>query len=124
MKHFSCETRHFSRDRVLAGRQGGIGPASYPYDDHVREIGVRELKAKLGSVLRRVEGGERVRVTRRGRPVADIVPVETAEEQRQRMIAEGRITPGVRPLPKNPPPPIKTSRPASELILAEREEDR
>jgi prevent-host-death family protein len=82
------------------------------------------LKAKLGSVLRRVEAGERVRVTRRGRPVADIVPVETPEEQRQRMIAEGRITPGLRPLPKNPPPPIKTSRPASELILAEREEDR
>lgn len=90
----------------------------------MREIGVGELRAKLSSVLRRVERGERVRVTRRGRPVADIVPAESAEEQRERMVAEGRITPGVRPLPKNPPPPIKTSRPASELILAEREEDR
>jgi prevent-host-death family protein len=90
----------------------------------VREIGVRELKAKLSSVLSRVEGGERVRVTRRGRPVADIVPVETPEEQWERMIAEGRITPASAPLDRNPPPPIKTSRPASELILAEREEDR
>jgi hypothetical protein len=40
------------------------------------------------------------------------------------MVAEGRITPGERPLPRNPPPPIKADRPASELILAEREEDR
>jgi prevent-host-death family protein len=82
------------------------------------------LKAKLGSVLRQVEGGERVRVTRRGRPVADIVPVETPEEQWERMIAEGRITPPSAPLDRNPPPPRKTGRSASEVILAEREEDR
>ncbi|MFI5025400.1 MAG: type II toxin-antitoxin system Phd/YefM family antitoxin [Solirubrobacterales bacterium] len=90
----------------------------------MREIGIGELKAKLSGVLKRVEKGERVRVTRRGRPVADIVPAETPEERWGRMVAEGRITPGKRPLPKNPPPPIKTDRPASELILAEREEDR
>jgi prevent-host-death family protein len=90
----------------------------------VRKIGVRELKAKLGSVLRRVEGGERVRVTRRGQPVADIVPVETPEERWERMVAEGRITPPSAPMDRNPPPPIKTDGPASELILAEREEDR
>ena len=82
------------------------------------------MKAKLGSVLRRVEGGERVRVTRRGRPVADIVPVESADERWERMIAEGRITPATAPMDRNPPPPIKTDGPASELILAEREEDR
>ena len=82
------------------------------------------MKAKLSSVLKRVEHGERVRVTRRGQPIADIVPPESAEEQWERMVAEGRITPGRRPLPKDPPPPIQTDRPASELILAEREEDR
>jgi len=90
----------------------------------MREIGVAELKAKLSSVLRRVEHGERVRITRRGRPVADIIPPESAEEQWERMVAEGRITPGRRPLSKDPPPPIQTDHPASELILAEREEDR
>lgn len=90
----------------------------------MREIGVRELKATLSSVLRDVEKGERVRVTSRGRPVAELVPVETPEEHWERMVAEGRITPGKRPLPKNPPPPIETGRSASELILAEREEDR
>jgi prevent-host-death family protein len=82
------------------------------------------LKAKLGSVLRRVEAGERVRVTRRGRPVADIVPVETPDEQWQRMIDEGKITPASGSLPKNPPPPRKTGRSASSIILAEREEER
>lgn len=82
------------------------------------------MKANLNSVLRRVGEGERVRVTRRGRPVADIVPAESPEAQWQRMIDEGRITPGRRPLPKNPPPPIDTGTSASELILAEREEDR
>lgn len=87
-------------------------------------MGVQELRANLSSVLRRVGEGERVRVTRRGRPVADIVPAESPEEGRQRMIAEGRITPGTRPLPKNPPPPIDTGTSASELILAEREEER
>jgi prevent-host-death family protein len=90
----------------------------------VREIGVTELKANLSSVLRRVGEGERVRVTRRGRPVADIVPAESPEDRWQRMVDEGRITPGRRPLPKNPPPPIDTGTSASELILAEREEDR
>jgi prevent-host-death family protein len=37
------------------------------------EIGVRELEARLSAVLQRVSGGEQVRVTVRGRPVADIV---------------------------------------------------
>jgi prevent-host-death family protein len=99
----------------------------------MREIGVRELKAKLSSVLSRVERGERVRITRRGRPVADIVPVESLEtvqggpersETMKRLIAEGRVTPASGSIPKNPPPPRKTGRSASAIILAEREEER
>lgn len=82
------------------------------------------MRANLGSVLRRVGEGERIRITRRGRPVAEIVPVESPDEWRQRMIAEGKIAPGRRPLPKNPPPPRDTGRSASAIILAEREEDR
>jgi len=90
----------------------------------MREIGVRDLKAKLSSVLREVEGGERVRVTSRGRPVAEIVPVGSSGRQWERMVAEGKITPAAGPMDRNPPPPRDTGRSASAIVLAEREEDR
>jgi prevent-host-death family protein len=92
----------------------------------VREIGVAELKANLSSVLRRVGEGERVRVTRRGRYVADLLPPEddAAEAQMRKLIAEGKVTPASKPIDRNPPPPIDTGTSASALILAEREEDR
>ena len=83
-----------------------------------------ELKAQLDSVLRDVESGERVRVMSNGRPVAEIVPTETPDAQWQRMIDEGKITPASGSLPKNPPPPRKTGRSASAILLAEREEER
>lgn len=84
------------------------------------------MKANLSSVLRDVEEGERVRVTSRGRPVADIVPVlPERSEAMKKMIAEGRVTPASRPKPEGPPPrPRKTGRSASAIILAEREEER
>ena len=92
----------------------------------MREIGVAELKAKLSSVLKRVEHGERVRVTRRGRPIADIVPpAPERSEAMKKLIAEGRVTPASRPPSEAPPAtPRKTGRSASAIILAEREEDR
>jgi prevent-host-death family protein len=91
----------------------------------MREIGVRELKANLSSVLRRVSEGERVRVTRRGRPVAELVPaMPERSEAMKKLIAEGRVTPASGFIPKNPPPPRKTGRSASAVILAEREEER
>lgn len=89
----------------------------------MREIGVRALKAKLSSVLREVEGGERVTVTSRGRPVAEIVPVgPERSEAMKKLIAEGRVTPASRPLPKDPPRPIDTGISGTAIILAEREE--
>lgn len=102
----------------------------------MREIGIGELKAKLSSVIRRVERGERVRVTRRGRAVADIVPVrspETAQEGREqseamkKLIAEGRVTPASRPPSEARPPaprPLKAGVSGTAIILAEREEER
>lgn len=91
----------------------------------MREIGVRELKAQMSSVLRDVEKGETVRVTSRGRPVADIVPVAPRRSKAlERLIAEGKVTPATGSIPKNPPPPRKTGRSASAVILAEREEER
>ena len=83
------------------------------------------MRANLSSVLRDVERGEQVRVTSRGRPVAEIVPVmPERSEVMKKLIAEGRVTPATRPLPMSPPSPRDTGRSASAFILAEREEER
>lgn len=38
------------------------------------EVASRELRNDTAGLLRRVEGGETVVITRRGKPVADLVP--------------------------------------------------
>ena len=43
-------------------------------------VGSRELKNKTGEILRRVRRGERVTVTRRGKPIALLVPIADAEQ--------------------------------------------
>ncbi len=43
---------------------------------------IRELKAQLSTYMRRVEAGETVTITRHGKPVGRIVPVETTLEAR------------------------------------------
>jgi len=39
------------------------------------DVSARELRNHVRTVLRRVEAGERLRVTIRGRPVAELVPI-------------------------------------------------
>lgn len=46
----------------------------------MHEIGVKELKNTASRVLEEVEGGERVVVTKRGRPAAVIMSMEDAED--------------------------------------------
>ena len=42
----------------------------------MREVGAFEAKSKLGQLLDQVEHGEEIIITRRGRPVARLAPVE------------------------------------------------
>ena len=49
-------------------------------DQPVTEVRITELAQGASAVIRRVEEGERVVVTRRGRPTAVIVSVETGFE--------------------------------------------
>jgi prevent-host-death family protein len=42
----------------------------------LHEIGVFEAKNRLGALLDRVERGEEIIITRRGKPVAKLVPAE------------------------------------------------
>jgi prevent-host-death family protein len=52
----------------------------------VAAIGVKELKARAGELVRRIEAGERILITKRGRPVAAMVPVEDPESFYDRVL--------------------------------------
>jgi prevent-host-death family protein len=92
----------------------------------MREIGVRELKSNLSSVLHEVDEGEQIKVTLRGRHVADIVPAGSRRSDRKlrELVAEGKVTPAAAPHPSRSPRPRKAKRSASAIVLAEREEER
>ena len=56
-------------------------------------VGVRELRQNLSVYLRRVKAGERLVVTERNLPVAELVPLDADLDPIERMIAEGRLLP-------------------------------
>ncbi|HLI55596.1 MAG TPA: type II toxin-antitoxin system prevent-host-death family antitoxin [Actinomycetota bacterium] len=89
----------------------------------MREIGVRELKQVLSKTLREVAAGEPVRVTLRGRALADIVPPESRKQESQidQLINQRRVAAPTKARPRRPPHMTVASRAASELVLAERD---
>jgi len=92
----------------------------------MREIGVRELKQSLSETLRAVGRGEQVRVTLRGRPVADIVPAGAAagDDRLRELVADGRLVPPARARPTRPPRLATVRRSASAAVFAERDAER
>ena len=92
----------------------------------MRQVGVRELKQSLSRVLRAVGRGEQVRVTLRGRPIADIVPAREADadDRLRELVARGRVQLPARARPRRPPRLIPARRSASRLVLTEREAGR
>jgi prevent-host-death family protein len=67
-------------------------------------VGVAELRQNLSQYLRRVEDGERLVVTDRNRPVAELGPPSTTGAALDRLIAEGRVT---RPVRASLPRPLR-----------------
>ncbi len=65
---------------------GRIQETTYEVTLAVTAIGVKELKARAGELVRRIESGERILVTKRGRPVAAIVPVEDPDSFYDRVL--------------------------------------
>ena len=91
------------------------------------EVGVKDLKNGLSSYLRRVARGEHVRITMRGRPVADIVPAgrpQVDDPELLRLDAAGKLTLSRLPQPTKPPALVEGRGSASAYVLGEREEDR
>jgi len=66
-------------------------------------VGVAELRQNLSRYLRRVERGERLIVTDRNRPVAELGPPPSGGEL-DRLIAAGRVSPPTR---RGLPPPLR-----------------
>ncbi|WP_419915395.1 type II toxin-antitoxin system Phd/YefM family antitoxin [Candidatus Poriferisodalis sp.] len=91
------------------------------------EVGIRALKQNASEVVARVEAGEEITVTNRGRPVAKIVPhVSKPRQSRiEEMIARGEITPATGDIRDFlPPPPAPPGRSLSEVLLEMRAEER
>lgn len=57
----------------------------------MREIGAFEAKTKLGQLLHRVEAGEEIVITRRGKAVARLVPPRQAVDAEQARAAAANI---------------------------------
>ena len=67
-------------------------------------MGLSELRQNLSRYLRRVENGERLLVTDRNRPVAELGPAPSTGGALDRLIAEGRV---VRPKRHGLPAPLQ-----------------
>ena len=89
-------------------------------------VGIKKLKNELTQYLRRTKNGEEVIVTERGRPIALIQPIRSAQNLESRearlaqLAAQGIITlPTQKPLKKVRLARI-TGGPISKAILADR----
>ena len=69
-----------------------------------RTVGVAELRQNLSRYLREVRRGERLVVTDRNKPVAELGPPATSGADLDRLIAGGRVT---RPIRRGLPEPLK-----------------
>jgi prevent-host-death family protein len=67
------------------------------------QVGVRELRQRASELLRRVEKGETIEITDRGRPVALLSPLPEGSPL-ERLRAGGEVTPATGDLDDLPPP--------------------
>lgn len=71
-----------------------------------QSVGIAELRQNLSVYLRRVSKGERLLVTDRNRPVAELGPAPTTGPDLDRLVAEGRVLPPAR---RGLPKPLELS---------------
>ena len=86
------------------------------------KVGVRELKSRLSYYLTLVRAGERVVVTERGIPVAELGPLtqRTEEEALRELVVRGMVMwSGGKPRGASPPAHV-TGRPISEILIEDR----
>jgi prevent-host-death family protein len=82
---------------------------------YMTKVGVAELRQNLSKYLRLVERGERLVVTDRNRPVAELGPPPSTGDALDRLIAEGRVS---RPTRRGLPEPLHLTGDAHALSRA------
>lgn len=71
-----------------------------------RSVGVRELRGDLADAVRRASEGERTVVTSRGRPVAQLGPLDADAPDLERLLGSGALVPPRRSSEWRPPEPV------------------
>jgi prevent-host-death family protein len=84
-------------------------------------VGIRALQQTASKVVARVEAGEALTVTDRGRPVARLVPI--ADSPLEQLMAAGAARPARLPW-GDVPEPIESDQPMTDLLWAAREDER
>ena len=85
-------------------------------------VGIRELKAHLSRHLKRVQAGARLRVTARGRVIAEISPVEAPADVAwaHQLLAEGRARWNGGKPSGGPSKARTAARTASDIVIEDR----
>lgn len=88
-------------------------------------MGVRELRQRASDLLRRVEAGETIEITDRGRPVAVLAPLPDGPPL-ERLRRTGEVTPAKRRLEELPAPlPLGAGQePPSSILTRLRRDER
>ncbi len=120
---FPCPATSSARRREVAiwpvGSAERLGPPNGKgtfvlHLTHMETIGVRELQQHASAALRRVEHGETIGVTDRGRLVAILAPASAATGCGA-LMAAGRVQPARRP-PGDLPEPVTVDKRSDEVL--------
>ncbi|MDA8345715.1 MAG: type II toxin-antitoxin system prevent-host-death family antitoxin [Thermaerobacter sp.] len=89
----------------------------------MREIGIREAKARLSQVLRDVQEGVEWMITDRGKPIARIIPVNnvarTLQQRLKRLEDRGVLEPPRETGQREWTPPLRPPGDAAQRMLQE-----
>jgi prevent-host-death family protein len=80
-----------------------------------KSVDIADLRQNLSVYLRRVSQGERLVVTDRNRPIAELGPAPTTGANLDRLIAEGKVS---RPVRRRLPEPLELAGDARALSSA------
>jgi prevent-host-death family protein len=81
-------------------------------------VGIRELRQRASELLRRVERGETIEITDRGRPVAVLAPLLVGSPL-ERLRSAGEASPAVNDFDDLPEPlPLPPGQEAPSAVLA------